>query len=267
MSGSVYASQAAQQQIANFAAWMPPQGLVGASAAAGSQWPPNAFQFGTPNPLGYSVSPNWFETVYNQWILPDPLPTIPAPDALNIGAGATFTIFHATPVIIQSTVLPLWIPPDPQPTIPIQIGKHVTASGPPIPPAPVPGNAVNPPHNVAANGAIPVYVTTNSKYNGAVPAAGTANTIVNGGVAIIAAVGPLNGGYITNPLNAAAQGVTAEDINIDMTGPPLAGDAFGFGTTVTIPAGSTFTIPAIAAGVNVWVNAVTAGHRITVVVW
>ena len=241
MSGSVYASQAAQQQVAtNYAAWMPPQGIVGGMAAAGSQWPPNAFQFGTPAPIYFNTA-KWFETVYNQWILPDPLPTIPALDALNTGAGATFNIFPLPKSL--PTILASWIPPDPLPTLPVQFGKLATSSGPPQPPSPTPGNSVSPPHNVAANGAIPVYVTTNSAFNGAVPAAGTANTIVNGGVAIVAAIGPLNGGYITNPLNTAAQGVTAEDINVDMTGPPLAGDAFGFGTTVTIPAGSTFTIP------------------------
>jgi hypothetical protein len=121
---------------------------------------------------------------------------------------------------------------------------------------------------VAPNGAIPVYVTTNSATNGAVPRAGLANTIAIGGNAIVVAIGPCNGGYVTNPLNAAAQGiVTAEDINVDMTAAPPAGDSYGYGTTVAIPAGQTFTIPMLAPGVQVWVNAVTSGHRLSVVVW
>lgn len=102
----------------------------------------------------------------------------------------------------------------------------------------------------------------------ATPAAGLASAIVTGGVAITAVTGPVNGGYITNPLNAAAQGITtAENAYLDMVGAPGSTDASAKGTTVLLAPGQNFVIPALASGVNVKLNAATAAHAFTVVVW
>lgn len=263
-------SQFAQQQVTtNFQAWLPAQGLPPQTEQSGSQWATSAFQFGAP------IAPNANSTVSMENILLAWQPVVPQPTVPsdwtttpNGGAGPTFGIF-LTSALVHSEILLSWIPPNPLPTLPaFQYHKQFTPPAPPGPPAPVPGNLANVPHGVAPNGAVPVYITTNSATNGAVPRAGTANALVSGGQAVVVAVGPINGGYITNPTNATAQGiVTAENINVDLTGPPLAGDVYGFGTTAVISAGQTFSLPPLAAGVQVWVNAVTGGHKLTVVVW
>ena len=93
-------------------------------------------------------------------------------------------------------------------------------------------------------------------------------TIVNGGTAIVAVTGPIYGGFLTNPFNAAAQGVpTAENLYIDMVGVPGATDAAANGTTVLLQPGQNFTFPWLAVGVMVRVNAATTGHRISGEVW
>lgn len=100
------------------------------------------------------------------------------------------------------------------------------------------------------------------------PRAGSASAIVTGGTAITAVSGPINGGYVTNPSDAAAQGIgVAENAYIDMVGTPGATDAAANGTTSLLQPGQTFALPALAAGVNVKLNAATAAHAFTVVVW
>lgn len=94
------------------------------------------------------------------------------------------------------------------------------------------------------------------------PAATSAVTVA--GQAIIAAYGPLLGGFIQNPLYAADQNVPKpEPLYVDLTGP--ASD-FETATTSAIEPGDTFTIPAGFTG-NVWVNAKTAGHSFSGVVF
>jgi hypothetical protein len=198
------------------------------------------------------------------WLPPDPAPTLP-PHGIPTASVLTRQ-FGGNPWL--NNVLTAWADPLPLPTLPIQFGKHYTPSGPPQPPKPVGGNAVYTPHNVNAFGASPVYVVPNNVYGAIVPVAGLQSVQAIGGTAFAAAVGPLNGGYITNPANAAAQGIgAAENLYIDLTRPPGATDALANGTTVLITAGQTFTIPAIAAGVYVWVNAATTNHAFTLVVW
>lgn len=100
------------------------------------------------------------------------------------------------------------------------------------------------------------------------PEAGLADVIVNAGVAIIAATGPFNGGYVINPNPAAAQGLgLPENAYLDMTGAPGSTDATGFGTCKILFPGDEFTLPAVETGVNVWLNAASAGHRFTVVIY
>ena len=89
-----------------------------------------------------------------------------------------------------------------------------------------------------------------------------------GGIAIIAVTGPINGGFITNPVNAAAQGIpAAENVYIDMVAVPGATDALASGTTVILQPGQNFTLPWLALGVQVGVNATSSGHKISGEVW
>ena len=116
----------------------------------------------------------------------------------------------------------------------------------------------------AAAGAIPVWNT-----GSLVPVAGLATAVATGGTAVTAVSGPINGGYIINPPNLAGQGIgAAEALYIDMVGTPGSTDAANNGTTSSLPAtGGTFTLPPLATGVNVKVNAATTGHKFTVVTW
>ena len=80
--------------------------------------------------------------------------------------------------------------------------------------------------------------------------------------------GPVNGGFITNPLNAAAQNiVTAENANIDMVATPSAGDAGGSGTAQLLVPGQSFTVPALSSSGTIKINASTTGHKFTCEVW
>ena len=98
------------------------------------------------------------------------------------------------------------------------------------------------------------------------PAAGTTATVATGGTAVTVATGPFNGGYVTNPLNTAAQGVTAENAYLDMVGTPGSTDANANGTTILLQAGQTFFLPCAVSAV-VKVNAASSGHKLTVVIW
>jgi hypothetical protein len=102
---------------------------------------------------------------------------------------------------------------------------------------------------------------------GFTPAAATTNTVATGATAVTAFSGPCNGGVITNPANGTRQGVTAEPIYIDMVGTPLATEVGAVGTTFAIDTGQSFTIPPLASGVAVKVNAATSGHKFSVVKW
>lgn len=100
------------------------------------------------------------------------------------------------------------------------------------------------------------------------PVAGAASVITTGGTAVTAMAGPCNGGFVTNPPNPAGQGIgAAENLYLDMVGTPGSTDAGGSGTTAVLFPGQTFTIPALASGVNVRVNAATSSHAFTVVKW
>jgi len=99
------------------------------------------------------------------------------------------------------------------------------------------------------------------------PVAGSAAAITTGGTAVTLVTGPCNGGWITNPPNAASQGIaTAENVNVDMVGTPSAGDSNGNGTATLLAPGQTLEIPPLATGQTVKANASTSGHKLTVVV-
>jgi hypothetical protein len=247
MSGSNYVSQLV---AFDFQAWLPADPLP--------TIPPNdALNIGLGK-LPDVYAPEWLRNVIDAWQPVDPLPTLSAKLKATFGAGSSVAIYAP---IWQQTVLASWIPPDPLPTIPVQFGKRFTTPGPPAP-VPTPGNKVTPPQNVRADGSVPVY------FQGVTPRAALATATVDGAVAAI--VGPINGGYIVNPATAAAQGLGAtENLYVDMVNPPGNADATAFGTTEILAAGNNppFTLPPLAAGVTVWVNAPTPGHKFTIVVW
>src|SRR6185312_4208000 len=83
------------------------------------------------------------------------------------------------------------------------------------------------------------------------PRALALSVVATGGTAVVAITGPISGGYIANPPNAASQGTGAT----------------GNGTTSVLGNGASFTLPALAAGVTVKVNAATSGHKFTGTVW
>lgn len=100
------------------------------------------------------------------------------------------------------------------------------------------------------------------------PATGTTATIVTGGTAVTLATGPINGGYVINPANAASQGiVTAENAYVDPVATPGSTDAAANGTTALLQAGQSFYLPPLVTGVLVKGNAGTSGHKLTVVTW
>lgn len=102
----------------------------------------------------------------------------------------------------------------------------------------------------------------------ATPAAGAASEVTTGGTAVVALSGPIGGGFVTNPPNAASQGIgAAENLYLDMVGTPGSTDADGNGTTVTLVPGQTFVLPSLATGVSVRVNAATSGHKFSVTKW
>jgi hypothetical protein len=100
------------------------------------------------------------------------------------------------------------------------------------------------------------------------PGAGTTATITTGGTAVTLVSGPLNGGYIINPLNLAAQGIgAAENAYVDPVGTPGSTDANANGTTVLLTPGQIYSIPPLAAATTIKANAATNGHKLTVVKW
>jgi hypothetical protein len=199
----------------------------------------------------------------------DPPPTLPPLDALNTGSGPPLTIEANTRIIWLANIQTAWIPPDPLPQLPIRQGHVFTPGRPYAPPRkPTPGGLATPPQNISSFGAVPVYVTVPTSSGAIVPMVGAANQIPIGGTAVALVVGPINGGWCTNPANAAAQGIqTAENLYIDMVNPPGSTDATAYGSTILLTPGQNFTIPAIAAGVVVWGNAATNGHNVSITVW
>lgn len=81
---------------------------------------------------------------------------------------------------------------------------------------------------------------------------------------VIAAYGPMRGGYITNPLTATEQGIPAqENLYVDFV---AAATLMTSRTTTPLPPGYTLPFPANFEG-EVSVNAATPGHRFSGVVY
>lgn len=100
------------------------------------------------------------------------------------------------------------------------------------------------------------------------PGPGAASEIAAGGTAVILVTGPCNGGYITNPSDAAAQAIaTAENAYVDPVAVPGSTDGTANGTTSLLAPGQSYSVPPLAAGSKIRGNAATSGHKLTVVVW
>jgi hypothetical protein len=91
------------------------------------------------------------------------------------------------------------------------------------------------------------------------PVPGLASVITTAGMPLLIAAPGMLGGFIWNPLTINGQGVTPEELFVDMVAP--AGLAEG-GTTIALQPGQWFRVPAnMAKGVSV--NAATMGHKFT----
>lgn len=91
---------------------------------------------------------------------------------------------------------------------------------------------------------------------------GTTTVIVTGGVAVIAAFGPMAGGFITNPATDADQGVgIPEPLYVSFIGDAVLG---GFGDTIELLPGQTIVFPENMLN-NVSVTAATPGHRFALI--
>jgi hypothetical protein len=159
-----------------------------------------------------------------------------------------------------------WQPPDPQPAQPANYDSNPIGATPHTPPIVFPpgGNA---PGGVTKFGAIPVYLVPPTTTGGITPQAGVASVVAVGGQSVVAIVGPCNGGQVFNG-NTASQGVTAESLNADFTGPCLAGDANARGSTFQIATSTTYTLPGpLAPGQQLWINAITSNHHFSVFTW
>src|ERR1700722_19405935 len=82
----------------------------------------------------------------------------------------------------------------------------------------------------------------------AVPSPALATQVISAGVAVEVLVGPVGGGYVTNPATAAAQGLgSTENLYVDPINSPGGSDATVNGTTTLLAPGSTYVVPPLAA--------------------
>jgi len=97
-------------------------------------------------------------------------------------------------------------------------------------------------------------------------APGAASIVKVGGSPVLAAVGPIKGGFLTNPLTVEGQAIgTVEPLFFNLVGD--AALAAG-GNTFQLNPGDTFQIPDdLAMGAFVSVNAATSGHQFSVVIF
>lgn len=98
------------------------------------------------------------------------------------------------------------------------------------------------------------------------PKAGTNSVVVTGGTPVQAVPANPNGGFITNPLTAADQGLgTAETLYVDpVSTTPGSTPGSGNGTATALAPGQTwYLIPGQTT--PTFVNAASSGHKFTVV--
>lgn len=101
-----------------------------------------------------------------------------------------------------------------------------------------------------------------------VPAPALATEVMSAGVAVEVMAGPIAGGYVINPANAAGQGLSvAENLYVDPINVPGSTDADGNGTTTLLIPGAAYQVPALASGQQLRANATSGGHKFTAVRW
>lgn len=97
-----------------------------------------------------------------------------------------------------------------------------------------------------------------------VPVAGLTSQVTTGGTAVTAIPASPNGGFITNPLTAADQGLGGtEPLYIN---PVTAATLNANGTTIALAPGQTWQIIPGQTTVTS-VNATSSGHKFTAVFW
>jgi hypothetical protein len=99
---------------------------------------------------------------------------------------------------------------------------------------------------------------------GVTPAAGTNAVITTGGTAVTLVTGPVNGGYICNPLTASDQNISTAEVAY--VNPVTTATANGRGTNSALQPGQCFTVPPLKTGSNVSGIAATSSHALNVVV-
>lgn len=94
------------------------------------------------------------------------------------------------------------------------------------------------------------------------PVALLTSVVTTGGTAVQVAPGNVNGGFITNPVDAADQGIpTAEPLFVSpVSATPGSASGDGNGVTFVLYPGQSW--PLIAGQTTqTWVNAATSGHK------
>lgn len=95
-----------------------------------------------------------------------------------------------------------------------------------------------------------------------------ASVINNGGSPLVVAYAPMVGGYVYNPGTAAQQGLAMpETLYVDIVNVAGLFNGANGGTTIAIEPGRSFTFPENLEGGRVTVNAASAGHRFSGVVY
>lgn len=93
--------------------------------------------------------------------------------------------------------------------------------------------------------------------------AGDAHAIVTGGTAVALIVGPINSGYVMNPLSNVDQGITSA-AEVAWVNEVTTAGTVGNNTNCTLQPGQTYTLPPGFTG-TLSANAATSGHAFTVV--
>jgi hypothetical protein len=101
------------------------------------------------------------------------------------------------------------------------------------------------------------------------PQAGLTSIVATGLTSVqVSPPGGINGGFISNPLNPADEGVGPEPLYVDLVGScqPIAGVLYAGGTITALQPGDSFSL--IPGQITpVYVNATTSGHRFTIIIW
>lgn len=200
----------------------------------------------------------------------------PAALVMNVGSVEAFFVLGASGV----TATTAGIPVEPGQCVPVWVGAPSVAGTQPTNLAAITASGstmlrvAQATSLAACNGGIAnvtasISGTITTTPAATTPSGGGTTASISGSTTIV--TGPINGGYVVNPPDATSQGIaTAEPICLDPTSPsgsvPVPGASCN-GTATEVQAGQPFTLPPLASGIAVKVNAATSAHKITVVKW